>query len=127
MAWGRSTPTVVPAPPSTGATILRLLPLFVLIVILGIVAFIAYHVTAITSNVANETSSRLQRKNVTLSKDGVVVGVHHRSDDKLVEGSQNFVVKAWNLSKWPAYKSRFWNKQAPEAEVVVVQPVSRKR
>ena len=23
-------------------------------------------------------------------------------------------VKAWNLSTWPAYKSRLWNKQEPQ-------------
>lgn len=26
----------------------------------------------------------------------------------------SFLVKAWNLSTWPAYKSRYWNKDPPQ-------------
>lgn len=32
----------------------------------------------------------------------------------------SLLVKAWNYSSWPAYKSRFWNKEnepAPKAQV----------
>lgn len=27
-----------------------------------------------------------------------------------VRGKISLLVKAWNYSSWPAYKSRFWNK-----------------
>lgn len=26
----------------------------------------------------------------------------------------SFIVKAWNFSTWPAYKSRYWNKDTPQ-------------
>ena len=26
------------------------------------------------------------------------------------------LVKAWNLSTWPAYKSRLWNKEQPQPQ-----------
>ena len=29
---------------------------------------------------------------------------------------RSFLVKAWNYSSWPAYKSRFWNKDQVEAQ-----------
>ena len=29
---------------------------------------------------------------------------------------RSFLVKAWNYSSWPAYRSRFWNKDQVEAQ-----------
>ena len=33
------------------------------------------------------------------------------SEFKLIRGVRSVLVKAWNYSTWPAYKSRFWNKE----------------
>jgi hypothetical protein len=39
------------------------------------------------------------------------VGVKEVKTEKYVDKTQNVLVKAWNLSTWPAYKSRLgWNK-----------------
>jgi len=44
------------------------------------------------------------------------VGVKEVKNESYVDATQGFMVKAWNLSTWPGYKSRLgWNKQ-PEAE-----------
>lgn len=49
-------------------------------------------------------------KNVSFSKDGVKVGVKELKNDSYVDKTQGFLVQAWNLSTWPAYKSRLgWN------------------
>ena len=29
----------------------------------------------------------------------------------MMSGGVSILVKAWNFSTWPAYKSRFWNKE----------------
>lgn len=57
----------------------------------------------------------MQSKHVTFTKDGVKVGVKEMRNENYVDRTQGYLVKAWNLSTWPAYKSRFWNKQQPEA------------
>jgi len=56
----------------------------------------------------------MQKKNVVLTKDGMKVGVKEIRQDRYVDKTQSLFVKAWNLSTWPAYKSRFWNKEQPD-------------
>ena len=43
------------------------------------------------------------------------------------DGKNSVLVKAWNYSTWPAYKSRFWNKEAGAGTGTppVSQPQSR--
>lgn len=48
---------------------------------------------------------------MTFSKDGLKVGVKDIKNENYVDATQNFLVKAWNLSTWPEYRSRYWNKQ----------------
>jgi hypothetical protein len=45
------------------------------------------------------------------TKDGMRVGVKEVKDESYVDTTQSYIVKAWNLSTWPGYKSRLgWNK-----------------
>lgn len=71
----------------------------------------------------------MQSKNVVLTKDGLKVGVKEVRTESYVDTTQSFLVKAWNLSTWPEYKSRLWNKQAPApangAKVEARKPYSR--
>jgi hypothetical protein len=54
----------------------------------------------------------MQEKNVVFTKDGVKVGVKELKTESYVDTTQGFLVKAWNLSSFPSYKSRFWNQDA---------------
>lgn len=38
------------------------------------------------------------KKNVVFTKDGVRVGVRHMQNEKYVDKTQSYVVKAWNLA-----------------------------
>ena len=58
----------------------------------------------------------MEARNLSISKDGMKVGVKEMKNENYVDKTQNMLVKAWNLSEWPAYKSRFWNKQTEGAE-----------
>lgn len=42
------------------------------------------------------------------------VGVKEIKQENYVDSTQSFLVKAWNLSTWPAYKSKLWNKNEPQ-------------
>lgn len=44
-------------------------------------------------------SERMGRKNVVFTKDGVRVGVKHVQNEKYVDTTQSWVVKAWNLGQ----------------------------
>jgi hypothetical protein len=55
----------------------------------------------------------MESKNVVFTKDGMKVGVKELKNESYVDSTQSMLVKAWNLSTWPGYKSRLWNKQNP--------------
>jgi hypothetical protein len=115
MAWGKSEKIAAPEPSAIG----RLAPLIILVIVIGLAGFIAYHINNMATDIASRTSQSLEKRNVKFSKDGMKVGVKDVKEERLVDGSQSFVVKAWNYSKWPAYKSRFWNKE--QGDVTVTQ------
>ncbi|RDL31789.1 Uncharacterized protein BP5553_09191 [Venustampulla echinocandica] len=106
MAWGRSVPKPPPPPRSL---FMKLLPLVILIIVLGICAFIGYHIYLSVQKISNTASEKMQSKNVVFTKDGMKVGVKQIKNENYVDATQGFLVKAWNLSTWPAYKSRLWN------------------
>lgn len=55
----------------------------------------------------------LQKHNITYSADGgMKVGVKQKTDEEYSGGIQSGLVNMWNESRWPDYKSRFWNKEA---------------
>ena len=45
-----------------------------------------------------QASEQMGAHNVVLSRDGMRVGVRHMEDEKYVDATQSWVVKAWNLS-----------------------------
>ncbi|KAI9748880.1 MAG: hypothetical protein M1835_001690 [Candelina submexicana] len=91
-----------------------LVPLIILSIVLSVLAFIGYAVYTVANDVANQTTKKMERKNVLFTKDGMKVGVKEVRNEQYVDQTQSFLVKAWNYSTWPAYKSRLWNKQAQE-------------
>jgi hypothetical protein len=129
MAWGRSSVPKPPPPPRSalryvlGAVPLskpradpvysKLLPLIILFVVLGAFAFVGYHLYLTFQKISDKTSEKMQSKNVVFTKDGLKVGVKEMKTENYVDKTQSFLVKAWNLSEWPEYKSRLWNQQAP--------------
>lgn len=101
--------------------------LFFLIVgigILGVVGFVAY---GIAQGVSNTTRQKMEKKNLTFSKEGMKVGVKEVSQESeqdqsrrcvLLLGQSHFaskvlivsvLVNVWNHTSFPAYKSRLWN------------------
>jgi len=92
-----------------------LLPLILLIIVLAGAAFVGYHLYLAFQKISSTTTSKLQAKNVVFTKDGLKVGVKEVNNESYVDMTQDFMVKAWNLSSWPGYKSRLWNKQVPAA------------
>ncbi|KZF21818.1 hypothetical protein L228DRAFT_248570 [Xylona heveae TC161] len=91
--------------------IIPLILLLLLVIVLGFVGFVVY---SIANDIAQKTSQHMEKKNVSFTKDGLKVGIKEMKNENYVDKTQSYLVKAWNYSTWPAYKSRFWNKQATE-------------
>ncbi|MCJ1400212.1 hypothetical protein MMC11_003416 [Xylographa trunciseda] len=88
-----------------------LLPLIVLVTVLGFFGFVGYITYSIAQDVTSKAAKKMEEKNISFSKDGMRVGIKEldgRAEDAKV---QSLLFKAWNYSSWPAYKSRFWNKE----------------
>jgi len=88
-----------------------LLPLIVLVTVLGFFGFVGYIAYSIAQDITSKAAKKMEEKNISFSKEGMKVGIKElggREEDAKV---QNMLFKAWNYSSWPAYKSRFWNKE----------------
>lgn len=128
MAWGKKTPPppssslryctpmLCEASHTTNTTSSKLLPLIVLFVVLAGAAFVGYHLYLAFTQISSAANEKLQSKNVVFTKDGMKVGVKEIKNENYVDKTQNILVKAWNLSTWPEYKSRLWNKQQADKD-----------
>ncbi|KAF2971969.1 hypothetical protein GQX73_g1529 [Xylaria multiplex] len=78
------------------STLSQIIPLVILLLVVTGIGFVCYQVyigaTKIRENAENSFASR----NVVFTKDGVKVGVKHVENERYVDATQSWVVKAWN-------------------------------
>ncbi|KAF5856473.1 hypothetical protein ETB97_007304 [Aspergillus alliaceus] len=86
-----------------------LIPLIILLVVVTILAVIGYIAWSIVQEVTRNTRSKMEKKNVVWSRDGMKVGVKELNDEDYKDRSQSVLVNMWNHTSFPAYKSRLWN------------------
>ncbi|KAA8646103.1 hypothetical protein EYZ11_011869 [Aspergillus tanneri] len=87
----------------------NLLPLFVLLIVVSVIAVIGYIAWSVAQEVTRNTRSKMEKKNVVWTRDGMKVGVKELKDEDYKDRSQSVLVNIWNHTSFPAYKSRFWN------------------
>ncbi|KAI9886559.1 MAG: N-alpha-acetyltransferase mak3 [Watsoniomyces obsoletus] len=104
MAWGASSKP----PPPPPSTLVKILPLLILFFFLAIAAVIGYHIYCAANEITNAAGKKLEGNRIVCSRDGVKVSVTHVEDETYVDRTQSILVKAWNLSSFPAYRSRFF-------------------
>ncbi|KAF1356610.1 hypothetical protein BDV97DRAFT_365348 [Delphinella strobiligena] len=91
---------------------LDFLPFIVLLTLVAIGAFVGYHMYIWSNELTERGKRKMEKKNVSFSKDGMKVGVKHINDEDYADRTQNYLIRAWNYSSFPAYKSRLgWNPQ----------------
>ncbi|KAI1498427.1 hypothetical protein F5X99DRAFT_412068 [Biscogniauxia marginata] len=93
MAWGSKSPDVEARP----SAIRQVLPLLIFLVFLAGVAFVCYQIYLSVSKIRQDASQSMAKKNVVFTKDGLKVGVKHYEQEKYVDKTQSWVVKAWNM------------------------------
>ncbi|TKX21586.1 hypothetical protein C1H76_6082 [Elsinoe australis] len=89
----------------------NLFPLVVLFTIVGVGSYFGYQIYLWSNELADRGKQKMEKKNIVFTKDGVKVGVKELSAEESADRQQNYLVKAWNYSSMPAYKSMFWNKE----------------
>ncbi|KAL9090802.1 MAG: hypothetical protein Q9159_001743 [Coniocarpon cinnabarinum] len=95
------------------SSLVNLIPVILLLVVVGVAGFIGYQIYLYTQDLAHKGQDSMAKRNIQFSSDGgMKVGVKHISEEEYAAKTQKKVVEAWNLSSWPEYKSRFWNKDA---------------
>lgn len=77
----------------------QLIPLVITIAILAGGAWVGWHIYLSVTAIRDSASERMGKKNVVFTKDGVRVGVKHVQQEKYVDATQSWVVKAWNLGE----------------------------
>ncbi|RVX74819.1 hypothetical protein B0A52_01096 [Exophiala mesophila] len=91
-----------------------IVPLILTLILVGIVAAIAFVVWSIAHDVGHQTRQKLERKNVSFSRDGMKVGVKEISREQQEDKTQSVLMKVWNNASWPAYQSRLgWGQESP--------------
>ncbi|KAK4228155.1 hypothetical protein QBC38DRAFT_475822 [Podospora fimiseda] len=93
MAWGKSKP----APPSP-SVLRQLLPLIVTLIFLGVAAWVGYQIYVSVGKIKEQAEKQMGDKNLVFTKDGLRVSVKEVNDESLVDSTQSWFVKAWNLS-----------------------------
>lgn len=88
-----------------------LIPLLILFLFLLVAAGVGFIVYSIVTDIASKTSKKMEDHNVSVGKDGLKIALKEVKHEDYVDSTRNVLVQAWNLSSWPGYKSRFWNKE----------------
>ncbi|KAL7923180.1 hypothetical protein ACQKWADRAFT_312288 [Trichoderma austrokoningii] len=76
----------------------QVIPLIIAIVLISGIAWVLFQVYLSFTKIRESASERMGKKNVVFTKDGVRVGVRQMHNEKYVDKTQSYVVKAWNLA-----------------------------
>lgn len=68
----------------------KVVPLVVFFVVLTIAAFIGYVVYTIATDVADKTSKKMEKKNISFNKDGMKIGVKEIRNENYVDQTQRY-------------------------------------
>ncbi len=90
MAWGSPK-----QPPPEASALSKVIPLIILVLVLGAFAFVGYHIYAIVDSIGDATNKKLEKKNVTFTKDGMKVGVKEVKTESYVDSTQRWVTSHW--------------------------------
>ena len=70
----------------------NLIPLFVLVVVVGILGFVGFVVYSIVQEVSTKAREKIEKKNISITKGGLKVGVKELRDEEYRDRSQKYVL-----------------------------------
>ncbi|KAI1164964.1 hypothetical protein F5B18DRAFT_650150 [Nemania serpens] len=74
----------------------QLFPLVLLLLVVGGVGFVCYQIYVGATKIRENAENSFASRNVVFTKDGVKVGVRTVNNERYVDATQSWVVKAWN-------------------------------
>ncbi|KAG5997328.1 hypothetical protein E4U43_002661 [Claviceps pusilla] len=77
----------------------KLIPLLIAILVVSAIGWVLYQVYDSAAKFRDTASERMGKKNVVFTKDGMRVGVKDVQNERYVDKTQSWVVKAWNLGQ----------------------------
>ncbi|KAN0073091.1 hypothetical protein V8E54_009205 [Elaphomyces granulatus] len=75
----------------------HLIPLFVLVVVVGILTFVGLAVYSIVQEVSTKAREKIEKKNISITKGGLKVGVKELRDEEYRDRSQNQGLEPQNV------------------------------
>ena len=70
----------------------KIVPLILLFVGLGIAAFIGYAAYTIATDIAEKTSQKMEKKNVSFGKEGMKIGIKEVKTENYVDQTQRYPI-----------------------------------
>ena len=68
----------------------KVVPLVIFFVVVTVAAFISYVVYTIATDVAEKTSKKMEKKNISFGKDGMKIGVQEVRNENYVDRTQRY-------------------------------------
>lgn len=68
----------------------KVVPLVIFFVVLTVAAFISYVVYTIATDVAEKTSKKMEKKNISFGKDGMKIGIKEVRNENYVDRTQRY-------------------------------------
>lgn len=65
-----------------------IIPLMIILILVGCIAVVAFVAYSIGQDVANKASEKMAQKNMSISKDGMKVGVKEKSAEEVGDSTQ---------------------------------------
>ncbi|KAI0414558.1 hypothetical protein F5X98DRAFT_377602 [Xylaria grammica] len=84
------------SPNELSALLSQLIPLIILLLVVAGIGFVCYQVYVGATKIRENAENSFASRNVVFTKDGVKVGVKHVENERYVDATQSWVVKAWN-------------------------------
>ncbi len=75
----------------------KVVPLVIFFVVLSVAAFIGYVVYTIATDVAEKTSKKMEKKNISFGKDGMKIGIQEVRNENYVDRTQRYEGADGNL------------------------------
>ena len=67
-----------------------ILSLVLLLIVVGVLCAVGFVVLSIVTDVSNNTKKKMEKKNISLSRDGAKVGVKERSAEQQGDSAQKY-------------------------------------
>ncbi|TGJ84013.1 hypothetical protein E0Z10_g4766 [Xylaria hypoxylon] len=82
----------------------QIIPLILLLLVVAGIGFVGYQVYIGATKIRENAENRFASRNVVFTKDGVKVGVKNIENERYVDATQSWVVKAWNAGSAANHK-----------------------